>query len=120
MRWGLGQRPYGARQRRDSSPTLANKIASGRACKFDCVGRLDVQRDDPLKRVFILRTGRKIVNGAKRSHARDTVHRAMMDLDVDGESTSLEPLDERVLPQRARPVERDCMQLSDQGSKLLH
>ena len=57
---------------------------------------------------------------AERRHARDAVHRAVVHLDVDGEASLLQPFDESVLPQRAAAVERDRVQLRDQGPQLLH
>ena len=68
----------------------------------------------------MLRAGGKIEDDAERRHARERVHRAVMNLGVDGERAALEPFDEMVLPQRAAAVERDRVQLRDQGPQFLH
>jgi len=44
----------------------------------------------------------------------------MMHFDIDGEATVLETLDEIVLPERPRAVERNHMKVSDQVAQLLH
>src|SRR5271165_1059434 len=120
MRRNLGQRPDDARQRLYRPPALPDEIADGRARELDEIGRLDVRWDDHFRQVFMLRAGRKIISDAERRHAGDPVHRAVMNLDVDGEGAALEPLDERVLPQRPTAVERDGVQLRDQRPQLLH
>ena len=68
----------------------------------------------------MLRAGSEIEGDAERRHAREPVHRAMMHLDVNGEGAVLEPFDEVILPQRAAAIERDGVQLRDQGPQLLH
>ena len=73
-----------------------------------------------MRRAFMLRAGRKIVGDAERRHARDAVHRAMVHLDVDGETSVLQPFDKVVLPQRAATIERNSVQLRDQGPQLVH
>ena len=68
----------------------------------------------------MLSARREIVGDAERRHTREPVHRAVVNLDVDGERVPLEPFDEMVLPQRAAAVERNGVQSSDQGPQFLH
>ena len=68
----------------------------------------------------MLRAGREIVGDAERRHAREPVHRAVMNLDVDGKASVLQPFDEMVLPQRAAAIERNSVQSPDQSPQLLH
>ena len=48
------------------------------------------------------------------------VHVAMMKLEVDGEPTVFQALDQMVLPERAGVIERDRVQPRDQRPQLFH
>src|SRR5271157_114430 len=120
MRRNLRQRPDYAWQRLHRPPALADEIANGRARELDEINGLDLRWDDPLRQVLNLRAGRKVEGDAEGRHAGDAVHGAVVNLDVNGEASVPQPFNQMVLPERAAAVERDGVQLGDQGPKLLH
>src|SRR5208337_4406713 len=69
---------------------------------------------------LVFHAGLEIEENAECRHAGEAIHPAVMHLGVDGEAAVLEPLDEVVFPQRATAVERNGVQLRDQGPQLGH